>query len=162
MSQSGMSQPGMSPPETSPPALKVMIAEDDMMIADMLRTILTEAGYRVCGTARTVPEAVALARQQRLDLAVIDIRLADGGIGTNIAAQLSDSERPGILYATGNRIKLTAADGHACLVKPYREIDLLRGLEIIAEIIATGTALPPFPRGFQMLRPAAPAPSACR
>jgi len=46
--------------------------------------------------------------------------------------------------------------GDACLAKPYRSVDLVRGLEIVSEIIATGTALPPFPRGFQVLQPARP------
>jgi hypothetical protein len=45
--------------------------------------------------------------------------------------------------------------GDACLAKPYRSADLLRGLEIVAEIVATGKAQPPFPPGFQLLHPAA-------
>ena len=32
--------------------------------------------------------------------------------------------------------------------------DLVRGLEIVAEIVATGAASPPFPGGFQLLPPA--------
>jgi hypothetical protein len=64
--------------------------------------------------------------------------------------------RLGVLYATGNisHVALRAAYGDACLSKPYRSDDLLRGLEIVAEIVATGTASPPFPRGFQVLSPA--------
>ena len=46
---------------------------------------------------------------------------------------------------------LTAADGDACLSKPYRSADLLRSLQIVADIVATGTASPPFPHGFQVL-----------
>ncbi len=65
----------------------------------------------------------------------------------------------GVLYASGNISNgtLTAADGHACLAKPYRFADLQRGLEIVANIIATGTAAPPFPRGFLVLSSATPA-----
>jgi hypothetical protein len=38
--------------------LKVLIAEDDlMMIADLRKKILVDGGYKVCGIARTVPEA---------------------------------------------------------------------------------------------------------
>jgi len=61
---------------------KVLIAEDDLMIADLAEDMLVGQGYEVCGIARTVPEAVALGRQHRPDLAVIDLRLADGGLGT--------------------------------------------------------------------------------
>ena len=140
--------------------LKVVIAEDDLMIADMAEEMLVEYGYEVCGIARTVAEAVALCRLHEPDLAVIDLRLADGGLGTEIAAQLGGVGRLGVLYASGNalHVMLTAADGHASLAKPYRSADLLRGLKIVAEMVATGTASQPFPRGFHVLPPATTGP----
>jgi CheY-like chemotaxis protein len=133
--------------------LKVLIAEDDLMIADMTEDMLVQRGYEVCGIARTVAEAVTLCRHHRPDLALIDLRLADGGLGTEIAAQLGGLDALGILYATGNasQIVLTAADGHACLAKPFRSADLQRSLAIVSEIVATGTASPPFPRGLRIL-----------
>jgi CheY-like chemotaxis protein len=142
--------------------LKVLIAEDDLMIADLAEEILVAAGYEVCGIARTVAAAVALAQIHKPDLAVLDLRLADGGLGTEIAAQLLPLGRLGVLYATGNisQVVLTTADGDGCLSKPYSTADLLRSLEIVAEIVATGKALPPFPKGFQVLHPAATAPPA--
>jgi DNA-binding response OmpR family regulator len=139
--------------------LKVLIAEDDLMIADLVEEVLVEAGYQVCGIARTVSEAVALAKSHRPDLAILDLRLADGGLGIEIAAQLRPLGNLGVLYATGNvaQVKLTAADGTASISKPYRSIDLLRGLEIVAGIVTNGTAPVPFPQGFQLLNPAAEA-----
>ena len=138
--------------------LKVLIAEDDLMIADLAEEILVEAGYDVCGIARTVAEAVAMARQHKPDLAILDLRLADGGLGTEIAAQLLPLGRLGVLYATGNmsQVALTTANGDACLSKPYSSTDLLRGLQIVAEIVANGNASSSFPKGFQVLRPASP------
>jgi DNA-binding response OmpR family regulator len=132
---------------------KVLIAEDDLMIADMAEEILVAEGYEVCGIGRTVAEAVALGRRHKPDLAVIDLRLADGGLGTEIPAELAALGRLGVLYASGNisNVALTAADGDACLAKPYRAVDLLRSLQIVAEIVANNTASLPFPRGFQML-----------
>ena len=143
---------------------KVLIAEDDLMIADMAEMVLVEHGYEVCGIARTVPEAVALGRHHKPDLAVFDQRLADGGFGTEIAAQLGAPDGLGILYATGNtaHVMQNAVNGQGCLAKPYSPADLLRGLELVAEIVATGTASPPFPRGFQRLpfaNPPRPEPS---
>jgi CheY-like chemotaxis protein len=134
--------------------LKVLIAEDDLMIADLADEILVGGGYQVCGIARTVAEAVALAQHHKPDLALLDLRLADGGLGTEIAAQLLPLGRLGVLYASGNisQVVLTTADGDACLSKPYSSADLLRGLEIVTEIVATSKALPPFPRGFHVLR----------
>ena len=133
--------------------LKVLIAEDDLMIADMAEEILVEGGFEVCGIARTVAEGVALGRRHKPDLAVIDMRLADGGLGTEIAAQLSAFGRLGVLYATGNALHVmqNACEGDACILKPYSSTDLVRALEIVAEIVATGTASPPFPRGFELL-----------
>ena len=133
--------------------LKVLIAEDDLMIADMAEEILVESGYEVCGIGRTVAEAVALGRRHKPDLALLDMRLADGGLGTEVAAQLSALGRLGILYATGNitDVTLNATHGDACIVKPYSSDDLVRGLEIVADIVATGIASPPFPRAFQLL-----------
>jgi len=100
--------------------MKVLIAEDELMIADMAEEILVKHGYEVCGIARTVAEAVALARSHRPDLAVIDMRLADGGLGTEVAAQLGPLGRLGILYASGNtsHIMLTAADGDPASPSP--------------------------------------------
>jgi len=139
--------------------LKVLIAEDDLMIADAVEGALIENGYEVCGIARTVADAVELGKIHKPDLAVIDMRLADGGLGNEIAAQLGALGRLGVLYATGNAslVELTTAHGDACLVKPYSSAALVRGLEIVADIVATGTASRPFPRGFQLLPlPASP------
>jgi hypothetical protein len=96
------------------------------------------------------------------DLALIDLRLADGGLGTSIAAQLVPFGELGILYATGNmaQVVLTATDGHACLSKPYRSLDLLHGLKIVSEIVTTGKTAQPFPRGFQILHPPTSTPAA--
>lgn len=106
--------------------LKLLITEDDLMIADTAEEILIEHGCEVCGT-RSLPLS-----------------------------------RLGVLYATSNisQVVLTTADGDACLSKPYRSVDLLRGLEIVAEIIATGRALLPFPKGFQVFSVATAPPGA--
>jgi DNA-binding response OmpR family regulator len=133
--------------------LKVLIAEDDLMIADMSEDILIEHGYEVCGIGRTVEQAVTLGRQYQPDLAIIDMRMADGGLGSEVAAQLADLEPLGILYVTGNvsSVALNNARGHGCLAKPYRFDDLVRSLEIVAELVATSHASRPFPDGFRLL-----------
>ena len=137
---------------------KVLIAEDELMIADMLEEILVENGYEVCGIARTVAEGIALGRLHKPHLAVIDLRLADGGFGTEIVSELGLHFPIGVLYATGNRAQLAQrhADGDACLSKPYRSVDLLRGLEIVYELLRTGKASRPYPQGFQLMPLAQP------
>ena len=135
--------------------LKVLIAEDDLAMADLLGETLVDHGYEVCGIARTVAEAIVIGCLHRPELAVIDLRLANGGIGIEVAKRLGKLGRMGVLYATGNgsQFALTAADGDACLAKPFGDAALLRGLEIVRDILATGRATPPFPRGFQVLPP---------
>jgi len=118
----------------------------------MLEENLIDAGYSVCGISRTVTGAVALGRQYRPDLAVLDIRLGDGGLGTEIAAQL-DRRNVGILYASGNpwMFSLTRENGEGCLTKPYGARDVVLSLKIVSDIKASGKSNLPFPRGFQML-----------
>jgi two-component system sensor kinase FixL len=135
--------------------LKVMIAEDDPMMADMLEDVLVKGGYEVCGIARTVEKGVELGERHEPDLAVLDLGLAEGGLGTEIASRLNRKGQLGVLYATGNvgHTSLTKADGEACLGKPYRPEDVVRALQIVSEIVITGEASTPFPPGFYVLRP---------
>jgi DNA-binding response OmpR family regulator len=133
--------------------LKVLIVEDDLMLADFVEEILVERGYEVSGMARTVADALTSAQHSAPDLVMLDLRLADGGLGTEVATQLQPLCHPGILYVTGNMSQVALIHGHACLAKPYSAIDLLRSLEIVAGIAATGKAQQPFPRGFHLLHP---------
>jgi DNA-binding response OmpR family regulator len=134
--------------------LKVLIAEDELMIADLLEETLVTNGYEVCGIARTVDEAVTLAELHKPDLAVFDVRLARGDRGPDIARRISNRGTMGILYATGDDVRhstLTRADGNASIAKPYRNEDVVRALVIIQEIMTAGTATRSFPVGFRLL-----------
>jgi two-component sensor histidine kinase/CheY-like chemotaxis protein/putative methionine-R-sulfoxide reductase with GAF domain len=132
---------------------KVIIAEDDLYMADMLEEILVDNNYEVCGIGRTVEEAVALGERHKPDLAILDIRLADGGLGTEIPGRWPKRDRPGILYATAyvGQTQLSKSDGEASLAKPYRPEDVIRALEIVQELVITGKASRPFPHGLAVL-----------
>ena len=95
----------------------VLIAEDDLYMADMLQESLAASNYMVCGIARTVDEAVALGELHKPDLAVLDIRLAEGGVGTDIPRRWNKRDRPGVLYSTAyiGQTGLTKSDGEASL-----------------------------------------------
>jgi ActR/RegA family two-component response regulator len=136
----------------------VMIAEDDLLMADMLEDTLVASGYEVCGIARTVEQAIELGDRCKPDFAILDIRLADGGLGTDIAARLHSRDGIGILYASGNsrHVGLTKDDGEALLHKPYRPGDVVRALKIVEQIVCTGEASQPFPRGFSVLTGSSP------
>jgi DNA-binding response OmpR family regulator len=132
--------------------VKLLIAEDEILIRDLLEYVLDQNGYTICGVASTVEEAVALGRLHRPDLALLDLHLI-GGLGTEIAAQLCPLGKLGVLYVTSDpsQVMLDAMDGDACLRKPFRWPDLLRALDIVREIGATGQASPPYPPGLQLL-----------
>ena len=131
--------------------MKVMVVEDDLLIADMYQQILVSGGHDVCCIARTIASAVACAKAHEPDIALIDVRLGRQEMGTDIPAQLDS--RVGILYSTGNSARVTMAGvmGDACLGKPYSSDDLLRALAIVAEMRATKRASLPFPRTFRVL-----------
>ena len=131
---------------------KVLIAEDDLMIADFLEEILLEAGYTVCGIATTVAEAVRLGNVHQPDLAILDIRLGAGGLGTDIVPLLTSHSRVGILYASGSGIDdLKVAHGDVGICKPYATQELLKALEIVQQIV-DGTAIAlPVPVGVHVL-----------
>jgi DNA-binding response OmpR family regulator len=132
----------------------ILIVEDDLMIADLVETLLVREGYAVCGIARTVPDAVDLCRRHKPDYAIVDLRLADGGVGTEIMGQLGGLTGPAMMYASDNAggIALSAADGIAFLSKPYRPADLLRGLAIVIDIVTLGFSALTHPSGFRVLR----------
>ena len=142
--------------------LKVLIAEDELMIADLIEETLIASGYEVCGIARTVDEAVALGELNRPDLAVLDVRLAKGGQGPEIAWRLKSKGNIGVLYATGAEVRnstLTIADGEALIEKPYCTMGLVRALAIVREMVTGGNARPPFPPGFRLLTKFVPPPA---
>lgn len=60
---------------------RVMIIEDEAIIAMDIAAIVTEMGHQVTGIARTRTEAVALAAKDRPDLILADIQLADNSSG---------------------------------------------------------------------------------
>lgn len=134
--------------------LKVLIAEDNVMIADILEDFLVTGGFDVCDVVRTVDEAVTSADLHKPDLAVFDFWLADGGFGSQIKPRLKDPDSIGILYATGNGVTnaLSRADGEAYIEKPYRMNDVIQALRIVHEIKATGIVTPPYsPDHFHLL-----------
>ena len=60
---------------------KVMIIEDEAIIAMDIRAIVEEMGHHVTGIARTRAAAVDLALRDRPDLILADIQLADNSSG---------------------------------------------------------------------------------
>ena len=127
--------------------LKVLIVENDLMIADIVEDNLVTAGYAVCGIATTVADAIALGAQHNPDLGVFDLRLDDGEFGTVAASALRRHGKIGVLYATANSTHplLRHAEGEGCIVKPYTAAGMVAALGIVWEIMC-GRPVPPTAR----------------
>ena len=135
--------------------LKILIVEDNLILADILETFLEIGGYEVCGIASTVKEAVSLTNLHKPDIAIFDYRMGGGEYSSQIRPLLRDKTSMGILYASGDplRGKLTTADGDAYIQKPYGMKDLIQAIRIVHTIKTNGDVSSlPFPRNFSLLR----------
>jgi CheY-like chemotaxis protein len=79
--------------------LKVLVVEDQAVIFFMIRDMLKELGCVAIWHARDVREGLELLREERPDVAVLDVNLA-GEFVYPIAAQLDATQIP-FLFATG-------------------------------------------------------------
>ena len=134
---------------------QVLIVEDDVMIADYLEEMLVDAGYHICGNTGSVAEAIRIGEKSMPDLAVIDLRLSGGEMGTEVAAALCVDANLGVLYVTGNpdHVTLKSAAGHGCLAKPYTQMTVIAALRSVSEIKSKLGVLSDFPHGFRQLNP---------
>jgi CheY-like chemotaxis protein len=104
---------------------RVMIIEDEAIIAMDLHSIIGEMGHEVTGIARTRDAAVEMAAQTRPDLILADIQLADNSSGIDAVADITAQfdELP-VIFITAFPERLLTGDGHepAFLIsKPYAE-----------------------------------------
>jgi AmiR/NasT family two-component response regulator len=113
--------------------MRILVAEDETIIRLDLKETLERAGFEVCGEARDGEEAVELAREQKPDLAVLDVKMPRlDGIE---AARRILAERPipiVMLTAYGHDelvARAVEAGVFAYLVKPFRESDLLPAIQ---------------------------------
>ena len=112
----------------------ILIVEDEFIVANDLRLILTEAGYKVTGIAASAQEATELISTDRPDMVLLDIRLEGNSSGIEIAKNLRSENIPLVfLSANSSRKVLEEAketDPYGFLVKPFRKKDLLITLDI--------------------------------
>lgn len=115
-------------------AARVVIAEDEAIIRLDLKEILEEEGYEVVGDTGRGDEAVALVREQRPDLAILDIKMP-GLDGLAAAREISNERLCAVLILTAfsqrNLIE-EARDAGAMsyLVKPFQKTELIPAIEV--------------------------------
>ena len=113
---------------------KILIVEDESLVAHHLKLILTGAGYRVCGISESVSEALSTIEIQKPDLVLLDIHLKGTLNGIDLARKLTEFNIA-FVYLTANfqgtlleEAKSTLPFGF--IVKPFREDDLLTTLDV--------------------------------
>jgi DNA-binding NarL/FixJ family response regulator len=81
---------------------RVLIVEDEPLIALDLEATLQTLGFDVCGFAANAREAVELATSRRPDLVLMDLYLEEGCEGTKAAKWLNDACGIPVLFVTGH------------------------------------------------------------
>jgi response regulator of citrate/malate metabolism len=81
----------------------VLIVEDEFLIADIFEAQIEDMGLKVCGIAGTADQAIALAREHRPTLVLMDVRLKGDKDGVDAAIAIHDTVGSKIIFITGSR-----------------------------------------------------------
>jgi len=115
--------------------IRVLIVEDERIIAIDMRRRLEKLGYEVVGPADTAEEALALASSTKPDLILMDIRLKGDQDGLEAAEAIRRTMDIPVVYSTSytdnatlSRAKASQAMGY--IVKPFRDREVLIAIEM--------------------------------
>jgi two-component system, response regulator PdtaR len=132
--------------------MRILIVEDEPLIAMMLAESLELGGHEVLGPAATETEALALCERAPLpDLALLDIHLRDGSSGVVLAHALHGRWGLLVIFASSQEAEARQARDVAlgCIRKPYEPETVLRSVELAREIKDGGRPAA-VPAGFEL------------
>lgn len=113
---------------------KILIVEDEFIVANDLKMILKKAGYEVVGIAASAEQARQLVATKKPDWALLDIMLKGSETGIDLAHDIKKQGLPFLfISANTNQATLEAVketEPYGFMVKPFREKDLLVMLDI--------------------------------
>ena len=114
--------------------IRVVVAEDEAIIRLDLKETLEEEGYEVVGETGRGDEAVALVRELRPDLAILDVRMP-GLDGLSAAREITAERLAAVLvltaYSQRNLIEEARDAGAlAYVVKPFQRSELIPAIEV--------------------------------
>jgi len=101
---------------------RILIIEDEAVIAMDLSDLVTAAGHEVCATATTAASAVEAARRERPDLVLADIQLADGSSGIDAVRDILTSFDVPVIFITAFPDRLLTGERPEptfLITKPY-------------------------------------------
>ncbi len=133
--------------------VRLLVVEDEPLIAFDNEHILTDADYEIVATVDRVAEALAVLRSGAgIDLVLVDVHLADGS-GIDVARAAGEAGVP-VLFVTGNCPVEATTLAAGCLAKPYQQRDLIGAIEAIDAQLA-GRKPKRLPIGFRLFEQAA-------
>src|SRR4030081_3262848 len=134
------------------PELRVVIAEDDVLLREGIRRLLTEAGFDVVGQAGNAEDFLRKSLAHRPDVAVVDIQMPPGQGADGLRAALELRARlpsTGVLVLSSHYEEVYAldligerAEGVGYLLKE-RIGDVEAFTDAVARVAAGGSALDP-------------------
>ena len=114
---------------------KILLVEDDDVIAKVADWRLNNLGYTVCGRATTGAEAIELVVNAKPDLVLMDINIRGDIDGIETAKMIKKGFNIPVVYVTSHsdgptleRAKATNPDGF--IVKPFEDNDLRVAIEL--------------------------------
>lgn len=81
---------------------RILIIEDEALVAMELRFVLEDLGHEVVGAVADARSARALAAETEIDLALVDIHLSDGPTGIEVGRELAQERGICVLFMTAN------------------------------------------------------------
>ena len=116
-------------------AVKILIVEDELIIAEDMAMKLENMGYTVLGTAMDYDEAMELLAAETPDIALLDINLGDNKSGIDVAAHIRKNLNLPIVFITSNThpdvvAVVATLKPNGYLVKPYKKEELFASIEV--------------------------------
>ena len=81
---------------------RILIIEDEAIVAMELRFVLEDLGYEVVDTVADARSARNVVLENSVDLALVDIHLSDGPTGVELGRDLANDQNVTVLYMTAN------------------------------------------------------------
>lgn len=123
----------MTPNVATRRAPRAVIVEDEALVAEDARSMLTDLGYEVVGLAARADEALTIIRGQRPSVVLMDIHLKDGSSGIDVSREVRRELDIPVVFATAfadaeTLAKAAATDPFGYVVKPYHKRELAAAL----------------------------------
>jgi len=125
--------------------LKVLIVEDEILLAMDLEAHLEALGQDVVGVASDAAGAFDLAEAEAPDLALVDINLRDGRSGPRIASELARKHDTLVVFVTGSpeQIPSDYAGAVGAVLKPWDPITIKQLIAFVRAYSGANTDINP-------------------